>query len=126
MLDVNQRINGVRYIVKKDRVEKIYDIGSIDITSVLRNLREQMESAISTHILASVKSVGYDNENSIAKYLVPGNPFYEECSKISIWIGNVWKKANEIEAQAKALGNLSLTVSDVLSQLPKFPIKVKG
>jgi len=51
---------------------------------------KEVEQAVQAHINQVVTSRGYDNENSIAKYLVVGNPFYDECKTISLWIGAVW------------------------------------
>ncbi len=60
--------------------------------------------------------MGYDGENSIAKYLVEGNPFYEECKKISMWIGYVWVNVYRYSTDVSQF----ISVEDIISNLPKL------
>ena len=76
------------------------------------------EKEIQAYINSVVKTKGYDNENSIAKYLVDSNPFYEECKAISIWIGNVWLKAHEIQREVAAGTRAMPTVDEIIAELP--------
>jgi len=79
------------------------------ITEKLR----QAEQAVDAHILEKVKEKGYTNTDSIAKYLVEGNKYYEECKTLSLWIGNVWDAVNKSTAT---------TVEELLAELPKLEV----
>lgn len=79
---------------------------------------KNIEKAIQAHINNLVITKGYDNENSIAKYLVDTNPFYEECRAISIWIGNVWLKTHEIQREVEAGTRPIPTINEVIAELP--------
>ena len=50
----------------------------------------QFEAAIQDYLDQGAKSFGYDDINSIAKYLVIDNPFYHEASILSLWAADVW------------------------------------
>ena len=79
---------------------------------------KEFEKAVQAHINSVVKTKDYDNENSIAKYLVDTNPFYEECKAISVWIGNVWIKAHEIQREVVEGTRAMPTVDEVIVELP--------
>lgn len=79
---------------------------------------KEFEKEIQVYINNVVKTKGYDNENSIAKYLVDTNPFYEECKAISVWIGNVWIKAHEIQREVGEGTRAMPTVAEVIAELP--------
>ena len=77
------------------------------------------EMAISSIIENKCQELGYDDQNSIAKYLVHGNPFYEECTAISLWIGAVWVTIRNIQ-DAVASGTRDMpTIDEVIAELPK-------
>jgi hypothetical protein len=104
--------NKVYYTVTKAEQEAEY----------LAKLQEQKvkatEQEIQNHINEVVKDLGYDDENSIAKYLVSGNPFYDECSAISLWIGNVWVTAFTI--QQEVLAGTREEPEDIIAELPIY------
>ena len=79
-----------------------------------------LEEAIQSHIVSTVKSKGYDSENSIAKYLVSGNPFYTECKALSLWIGAVWVKANAVMADVLNGTTAEPTNEELIAMLPKL------
>lgn len=78
----------------------------------------EAEKAVQKHINSVVKGLGYDNENSIAKYLVEGNPFYDECVAISLWVGSVWATVHQIQADVVA-GNRDIP-TDIVAELPVY------
>lgn len=82
------------------------------------NYVQEIEKNVQDYIATVVKSRGYDNENSIAKYLVDNNPFYEECKAISVWIGNVWIKTHEIQREVEAGIRPIPTINEVIAELP--------
>ena len=78
------------------------------------------ESVVQGYINQKIKALGYDNENSIAKYLVVGNPFYEECKTISLWIGDVWVKVAEIQTEVLSGTRNITTAEELLLELPEL------
>ena len=87
---------------------------------ILMDMVTQAEQAVQSHINAKCIELGYDNENSIAKYLVEGNPFYTQCKAISLWIGAVWVKAHEVQADVLS-GTIPMpTVEELIAMLPEY------
>ena len=85
----------------------------------LKAYAKASERAIQAHINSVVKAKGYDSENSIAKYLVEGNPFYLECKAISLWIGSVWVYSHQVQADVMAGTRTMPTIEELLAELPK-------
>ena len=77
----------------------------------LRIMKDTAEREVQKLINQTVKNLGYDDENSIAKYLVVGNAFYGECKKISLWIGSVWVATHNSTAA---------TVEELIASLPAY------
>jgi len=77
------------------------------------------ESKVQEHITEVVTKLGYNSEDSIAKYLVDGNPFYTECKTISLWIGSVWVKVHEIQAAVMG-GGVEPTLEELIALLPVY------
>lgn len=113
-----QRISGISYEVLVDKVVKTYTVIDIPVEELQANLQKELERTIEAHIDSVVKSKGYNNQDSIAKYLVDTNPFYEECKAISVWIGNVWIKAQEIQSEVEAGTRPIPTINEVIAELP--------
>lgn len=92
-------------------------------TEVLQSIAmAKAEATVQKHINTTIKDLGYDDENSIAKYLVEGNPFYDECAAISIWIGNVWVYAHQVQADI-VVGNRTMpTIEELIEELPKLVV----
>ena len=82
------------------------------------DLAKAMEQGIENHINETVKARGYNSQDSIAKYLVAGNPFYDECTAISLWIGNVWVYAHQVQADVLAGTREMPTVEGLIAELP--------
>lgn len=116
MLEDNQRINGVSYVVDTNEVTKVYDVYTMTDEEILAIKSKSIEQAVQSHINAKCVSLGYDNENSIAKYLVEGNQFYEECKSLSLWIGNVWVKTFSIINEVRPIP----TIEEILAELPEY------
>ena len=116
------RIAGSTYSVETDKVVKTYKVVEIPIEEIITKAKNSMEDAIQKHINDTVTSKGYDNENSIAKYLVQENPFYDECKAISLWIGSVWVKAFSIQQDVESGIRTMPTVEEVIVELPILDI----
>jgi hypothetical protein len=76
--------------------------------------------AVEAHIGSQCKALGYDNENSIAKYLVVGNDFYAECEGLSLWIGKVWTKVISIRDAVEADSIPEPTTDELIAMLPAY------
>lgn len=92
----------------------------VDNTYALKLKQAHAEEVIQSHINSFVISRGYDNANSIAKYLVVGNPFYEECSALSLWVGAVWVKAHEVMSQVLGGTLAEPTDEELVAMMPVF------
>ena len=92
-------IDLVNHLVKVTKGQRVKTVEEIEVERLqnLENVKNNFQNTIQNHITEFVKSKGYDNENSIAKYLVEGNPFYIECKALSLWVGNVWLFANNLQ-----------------------------
>lgn len=88
--------------------------------SKIETLKKSLVAGVDSHIQDVVKSKGYDNTDSIAKYLVEGNPFNEECTTLSIWIGNVWVAVNTIQSDVVAGNRTIPTFEELVLELPKL------
>lgn len=67
-------------------------------------------------VIVTIK--GYTTRDSIAKYLIVGLPFYEECKAMSEWIAACYVHCFTIQTQV-AQGEISLpTVQEILDGLP--------
>jgi len=75
---------------------------------------KQFEQAVQSHLDKTARAKGYDDINSIAKYLVEGNQFYPECYAISIWCAEVWAYCYDQVDIFKG------TVEEFILTLPKF------
>jgi len=75
---------------------------------------KQFEQAVQSHLDTTARSKGYDDINSIAKYLVEGNQFYAECYALSIWCAEVWAYCYDQVDIFKG------TVEEFILTLPKF------
>ena len=89
---------------------------------LMQDKAKSAEQAVQTHINAKCVELGYDNENSIAKYLVEGNPFYTECKAISLWISDVWVYTHQVQADVVAGLREIPTNEELLAELPDFTI----
>lgn len=84
-------------------------------------IETQFTKGVQGHIDSIASSLGYDNIDSIAKYLVLGNPFYDECSLLSNWTAAVWLKAREIKLQVES-GVLEIpSFTELVDMLPVYP-----
>lgn len=86
----------------------------------IKALIHETEKAIDMHIAKQAKSLGYDNINSISKYLVDGNPFKIECEKLSLWCAECWIKCYNIQSEVNSGQREFPTVEKIISELPKY------
>lgn len=108
----NDYTNEEGVLVTKAEQEATY------LAKKLQDTAKALENEVSNHIKSKCIELGYDDENSIAKYLVQGNPFYDECTAISLWIGNVWTTVHTIKNDVEA-GTRELP-TDIISELPIY------
>jgi len=89
-------------------------------TKRIEDLTNQINQSIQQHIDSKAKSLGYDNINSIAKYMSVGNPFEQECLALSLWCANCWVTVKEIQVQFEANEIAEPTVDTVIAALPTY------
>ena len=114
------RINGTSYDLQADKVVKVYDVVEIPQEEIMTAKAKSAEQAVQAHINAKCVELGYDSENSIAKYLVEGNAFYTECKTISLWISDVWVYTYQVQADVVAGLREIPTNEELLAELPVF------
>ena len=88
----------------------------------MQYLAKAMEQGIESHINEIVKAKGYNSQDSIAKYLVSGNPFYTECTAISLWIGSVWVYSHQVQADVMDGIRTMPTLEELIAELPVFGV----
>ena len=116
------RVANVSYVVSVDGVVKVYEVVAIPQEEIIATTVKVMEEAIETHINTIVKAKGYNSQDSIAKYLVEGNPFYDECTAISLWIGSVWVYSHQVQADVMSGVRAEPTAEELLSELPVLSV----
>jgi hypothetical protein len=82
--------------------------------------RYQAEREVQKLIYTQCKASGYDSENSIAKFLVGENDFYEECKALSLWIGKVWTKTISIQTDVENGTIAEPTLDELIAMLPVY------
>ena len=119
---LTHRIGNVSYVVNTDEVVKTYEVVAIPQEEIIATTVKAMEEAIETHINTTVKAKGYNSQDSIAKYLVSGNPFYAECTLISLWIGSVWVYSHQVQADVMAGTRVMPTIEELIAELPELVV----
>lgn len=117
---LTHRVANVSYVVGTNEVIKTYEVVAIPQEEIIATTVKAMEEAIETHINTTVKAKGYNSQDSIAKYLVSGNPFEPECKAISLWIGSVWIYAHQVQADVLAGTRTMPTLEELIAELPKL------
>ena len=83
--------------------------------------KDNVTQAIQQILDEEAQSRGYDNINSIGKYIGYDNAFRAECEALGAWAAGCWAKTYEIMADWQA-GNISLpTEAEVVAALPEKP-----
>jgi len=76
----------------------------------------QAEKAVDAHILNQVNLIGYDNENSIAKYMARStSPWYAESIALGDWIDACWLKCHELLNAGEMI-----PIPDLIAALPDY------
>lgn len=83
-------------------------------------LRQQVliravEDAVQAMHDAEAQSRGYDNINSIGKYVGCNNVFQEECLMLCQWVAGCWAKCYELLNTGQ-----EITVEEALAQMPSI------
>lgn len=119
---LTHRIGNVTYTVGENEVVKTYEVVEIPKEEIIATTVKAMEEAIEDHINTTVKARGYNSQDSIAKYLVSGNPFYAECTAISLWIGSVWVYSHQVQADVMAGTRTMPTIEELIAELPELVV----
>jgi len=101
---------------------EIVHVGPTDemIEAVKTELKNHYASLVQMHLDKTAQKFGYDNINSIGKYLGFDNAFRAECESLGSYNVACWSKLYEIEDSIDA-GTLTIdSDDDLLSQLPIY------
>jgi len=77
-----------------------------------------ISSAVQVHIDTEARSKGYDNINSIAKYMGYTNDFQTECETLGAWTASCWSTCHVILSNWEAGNITEPTADEVIAQLP--------
>jgi len=91
-------------------------------TQILITLnQETITQAIQDHIDKQAQALGYDNINTIAKFMGFDNDDRVNAEALAVWCANVWKFAKEefakVEAQTRTLPD---TMEEIVAELPRY------
>lgn len=90
-----------------------------EILAKLKNYSKRILRQVDVYINTAVCTIkGYEEVDSIGKYLVSENPFYKECKEISLWIASCYIKCYEIENNVIAKTMEIPTIETVIGLLP--------
>jgi len=78
-------------------------------------LIEQATSLVQSMLDTEAQARGYDNINSIAKYMGYDNPFRAECEALGAWCAACWAKCYELQAGG-------VMPDDLLAEMPELVI----
>lgn len=81
----------------------------------------EFEFAVERHVNNVAKSKGYNNIDSIAKYLGSNNAFRAECEALSAWTADVWITAQGMLNDWQAGTIEQPTIDEVIAALPAAP-----
>lgn len=109
-----------RFVATEDKTKA--ELEAEYMAKKTQELAKAMENAIENHINTTVKARGYNSQDSIAKYLVSGNPFYAECTAISLWIGSVWVYSHQVQADVLAGTRTMPTIEELIAELPELVV----
>jgi hypothetical protein len=84
------------------------------------NVLNELESTVEEHINNKAKELGYNNIDSIAKYMVEGNPFKDECVELSLWTASCWNTAFNIQQEVLSNSRGIPSKEELLLELPEF------
>ena len=117
-----QRVAGSTYTIDEatKTVVKTYSVIDIPLEELIATKNKFVETTVQKHINDTVVAKGYDDENSIAKYLTVGNVFYTECVAISLWIGNVWAYIFQVQTDILDGVRTEPTIEELILELPKL------
>lgn len=76
---------------------------------------EHATSLVQSMLDTEAQSRGYDNINSIAKYMGYDNPFRSECEALGAWCASCWAKCYELQAGG-------VMPDDLLAEMPELVI----
>lgn len=110
---------GQEYIIKNDWIEITKDeaLKIFNPPPTAEDIKREFIDKVQNIIDDTAKARGYDDMNSVAKYLRPSSPFYSEAVALLDWTDSAWVKLYEIQAN---IGTTIPTIDEIIAQLPKF------
>lgn len=90
-----------------------------EVLSKLKIYSKRVLRQVDIYIRTAVCNIkGYENVDSIGKYLISENPFYKECKEISLWIASCYLKCYEIENSVISKTMEVPTIDTIIGLLP--------
>jgi len=86
----------------------------------LDDYKKSLNSKIQILLNRQALNLGYDNINSIGKYIGYDNPYREQAEGLGTWTANVWATAEQIQQDVLNGDREMPTVDEVLAELPKY------
>lgn len=69
---------------------------------------------------SQAQQLGYDDIDSIAKYLRPNSQYYDECIALGDWCDSVWVYFNNLTLDVNSGVKSMPTIEELINGLPNF------
>lgn len=88
-------------------------------TTRIKSASKKILSIVDKYLdIAIVDIKEYDNRDAIGKYLLQGNPFFDEVSKISLWVANTYMLCNDIVVDIIKNDKDVPTIEEIIKIIP--------
>ena len=104
--------------INVDGTTEIFDFRSGD--EITAEILTAMVKGIQYHLDTQAQALGYDNINSIGKFVGYPNPFRDQAESLGAWMANVWITGEGIKAEVLAGIRLLPTLDEVIAELPVY------
>lgn len=79
---------------------------------------DKIKNAVQTHLDKKAKSMGYDDIDTIAKYIGYDNPFRVECELLGSWCASVWAYCYQALGDVTGGTRTEPTIEELIAELP--------
>jgi hypothetical protein len=100
--------------------EELSQVATVEKEVEYEAYAARVRGAIQEHIDKLAQSYRYDSMASVRGYTGFPSRFQRECMNMSIWAGDCWTKATQIEEEVKAGTRKLPTIEEVINELPAF------
>lgn len=99
-----------------DKTTELFDFRSD--SEKIQDLKNDFIQSIQKMLDEKAQQKGYDNINSIAKYLGYENRFRSECESLGVWCAECWDTAHSILLSVENGERNMPTVQEVIEEMP--------